>query len=118
MQNSRASAAPPRRFLSCSRTDFTGVVKPQQGQVADARLTVPSPTSGGLHPPLARSRISKSTRFALGFGTIFKATDFFAFFASHSDRISGTSAPQPAPSQRIVRAQRYEIGVAPSGSFG
>jgi hypothetical protein len=43
--------------------------------------------------------ISKSTCFVFGFGTIFSATDRFAFFASHSERKSGTSAPQPGPSQ-------------------
>jgi hypothetical protein len=66
----------------------------------------------------AFSIISKSIRFAFAFGTIFRATDRFSFFANHSDRMSGTSAPQPGPSQRIVRAHRYAIGVAPSGSFG
>ena len=40
------------------------------------------------------------------------------FLHSHSERISGISAPQFGASQRTVRAYRYAIGVAPSGSRG
>ena len=82
--------------------------------MAEPLFTVPSLTS----LEVASSIISK---FALLFstsGTILKAADLLLFFASYRLLIKGTSAPHPGPSQIIVLAQRYAIGVAPSGSFG
>jgi hypothetical protein len=41
----------------------------------------------------------------LGFDRSCRATERFAFLASQSERMSGTSAPQPGASHRMVRAQ-------------
>lgn len=93
------SAAPPRRSVSCFFTDFTVVVYPHTGQVADPRLTVPGPTPNET----LFSKISKSILFSLSFGTIFKA-GLPPLRESARVPSRGTSVPQPGPSHRIVLA--------------
>src|ERR1039457_291666 len=124
---SRASCPPPRRPFNWLRTRTLGVVNPQQGHVAEPRLTVPSNfgstiasagSSWATHPQSRLTRILRSTRFAFWRGTKYRTIDRFAFLASHIDLISGTSAPQLGPSHFTVRAHRYATGIAPSESFG
>ena len=76
----------------------------------------------------AKIKNDRYTQYGIGYtsntnlnsGIIFNAT--FCLFpfvlANQRLRISGISAPQPGPSHWIVLAQRYAIGMEPSGSLG
>src|SRR3990172_5197925 len=109
---SRASDAPLRRIANCARTRVLGVVWPQTKQVADPLRIVPDVAGS------ARS-VTRNVTALVVLSTVASSTTEVAFrLANSSDRMSGTSAPHPGPSQRMVRAHRYAMGVAPSGSLG
>ena len=106
-KESRILALRHRLLLSWPRTRSTGVVYPQHGHVAEPRFTVPSNfgssvlvlgSSWSTQPSGCFTIIRKSTRLALGRGTSCRATGRLPFLASQSERMSGTSAPQPGPS--------------------
>lgn len=80
--------------------------------MAEPRRTVPSPTSFAL----ASSTISNSTRRLPA--TILRATEQFFFLASQSDRIKGTSAPQPGPFAGDRPGPEVGYGRCPVRVFG
>ena len=114
---SKTASAPPRWAASWVRTRPGGKTAPQHTHVAFARVTVPVCTSSFAFG----SNTSNSTRGGIPSGCSTRycsARLRVAFLHSQNERMSGISAPQFGDSQRTVRAQRYAMGVAPSGSVG
>ena len=100
--------------VSCRRTEATGVVKPQTGQVAEPRRTVPPVT---IHRFAAFNRFQSQFVCPWAVTSSFNATLRFAFLASQRERISGTSARiRPFAADRPRPQVRDRV--APSGSFG
>ena len=67
----------------------------------------PAPLPAGEGSPISPSPVGRGGRgVRASLTTIRNATERSPFFASQSERMSGTSAPQHGPSQITVRAQR------------
>src|SRR5208282_4430266 len=110
-------SAPLRWSRSCARTRSGARTRSQARHVALALVTVPEATSFSLFGVKTSNSIWGVLPLGLRILTL-SARNRAAFLQSQKERTSGISAPQFGDSHVTVRAHRYAIGVAPSGSGG